>query len=100
MSQKINSYYITNDVKVSECILKVLHENPDKYVSGQNLGKSLSLSRTSINKYIKKLIDDGYVIERKTKLGYKLVSLPDLIAPYEVEGNPDTAYIGKKVYYF
>ncbi|MBI4652413.1 biotin--[acetyl-CoA-carboxylase] ligase [Candidatus Desantisbacteria bacterium] len=83
-----------------EYILKMLKKNPGQFVSGQHLGKNLSLSRTSVWKYIKELTGDGYEIERQTKSGYKFLSEPDLIIPYEIEENNDALFIGKKVYYF
>ena len=52
------------------------------YVSGEMLGKELGVSRVSIWKYIHSLKGDGYIIEASPK-GYRLVSSPDLLLPYE-----------------
>ena len=83
-----------------EHILKTLYNNFDQFVSGQALSKKLKLTRTSIWKHINTLVEEGYKIERKTKSGYRLYSLPDLIIPFEIEENSDTTYIGKKVFYY
>jgi BirA family biotin operon repressor/biotin-[acetyl-CoA-carboxylase] ligase len=52
------------------------------YLSGQTLAEQLGISRVSIWKHIRGLKEDGYVIEASPR-GYKLVSSPDLLLPYE-----------------
>ena len=51
-------------------------------LSGETLSQQLGISRVSIWKHIRSLKNDGYVIEASPK-GYKLVSSPDLLLPYE-----------------
>jgi len=62
-------------------ILKALRECSD-YLSGETLSNQLSTSRVSIWKQIRSLKKDGYIIEASPK-GYKLISSPDLLLPYE-----------------
>lgn len=74
-------------MKVNETrkqILKALRECGD-YLSGETLSKRLGTSRVSIWKHIHSLKKKGYVIETSPK-GYKLVSSPDLLLPYEFPG--------------
>jgi BirA family biotin operon repressor/biotin-[acetyl-CoA-carboxylase] ligase len=52
------------------------------YVSGQALSHQLGTSRVSVWKHIRGLKEDGYVIEASPR-GYRLVSSPDLLLPYE-----------------
>jgi len=52
------------------------------YLSGEMLSQRLAVSRVSIWKHIRSLKEDGYVIEASPR-GYKLVSSPDLLLPYE-----------------
>ncbi|NWF77642.1 MAG: biotin--[acetyl-CoA-carboxylase] ligase [Chloroflexi bacterium] len=73
-------------------ILKALRESGD-YVSGETLSKQLGVSRVSIWKHIQGLKDDGYVIEAVPR-GYRLVSSPDLLLPYEFPG------LEQRIYYF
>jgi BirA family biotin operon repressor/biotin-[acetyl-CoA-carboxylase] ligase len=73
-------------------ILKALRESSD-YVSGETLSKRLGISRVSIWKHIHGLKEDGYVIEA-SPMGYRLVSSPDLLLPYEF---PD---LGQRIHYF
>jgi len=65
-------------------ILNTLRESGD-CVSGQVLSKELGISRVSVWKRIRSLKQDGYVIEASAR-GYRLVSSPDLLLPYEFPG--------------
>ncbi|MGQ9546883.1 MAG: biotin--[acetyl-CoA-carboxylase] ligase [Dehalococcoidia bacterium] len=65
-------------------ILKALRQSTG-YVSGETLSRQLGVSRVSIWKHIQGLRNDGYVIEA-SPAGYKLVSSPDLLLPYEFGG--------------
>jgi len=62
-------------------ILSALREGSG-YVSGEFLSSELGVSRVSIWKHIRSLRKDGYIIEAAPR-GYKLVSSPDLLFPYE-----------------
>jgi BirA family biotin operon repressor/biotin-[acetyl-CoA-carboxylase] ligase len=63
------------------------------YVSGETLSQRLGVSRVSIWKHIRSLKKDGYVIESSPG-GYRLVSSPDLLLPYEF---PD---LEQRIHYF
>src|SRR3972149_84647 len=74
-------------MKVNEMkgqILKALREC-EGYLSGETLSNQLGISRVSIWKHIRGLKDDVYVIEASPG-GYRLVSSPDLLLPYEFPG--------------
>jgi BirA family transcriptional regulator, biotin operon repressor / biotin---[acetyl-CoA-carboxylase] ligase len=73
-------------------ILELLR-GPDGCLSGQALGRSLGISRVSIWKHVHALKDEGYVIEA-SKRGYRLVSSPDLLLPYEFPG------LAHRIHYF
>jgi len=73
-------------------ILKALRECSD-YLSGETLSEQLGISRVSIWKHIHSLKKDGYVIEASPK-GYRLVSSPDLLLPYEFPG------LEQRIHYF
>ena len=70
-----------NDVKY--IILKNL-KNQNGYISGNILANELSISRVALWKHIKSLNKLGYIIE-SSKKGYKFVSSPDLLLPYEFD---------------
>jgi BirA family biotin operon repressor/biotin-[acetyl-CoA-carboxylase] ligase len=65
-------------------ILKALREYGG-YLSGEKLSNQFGTSRVSIWKHIRSLKADGYVIEASPR-GYRLVSSPDLLLPYEFPG--------------
>jgi BirA family biotin operon repressor/biotin-[acetyl-CoA-carboxylase] ligase len=73
-------------------ILKALRERSD-YLSGETLSEQLGISRVSIWKHIRTLKKDGYVMEASPR-GYRLVSSPDLLLPYEF---PD---LEQRIHYF
>ncbi|MCH5185981.1 MAG: biotin--[acetyl-CoA-carboxylase] ligase [Oscillospiraceae bacterium] len=59
-------------------ILNILKE-ADGYVSGEKISSRLSLSRSMVWKYIKKLREEGYVIDSVTNKGYRLDFTPDIL---------------------
>ena len=61
-------------------VLKVLEENKGRTVSGDEIAKTLNLSRTSIWKAINLLRDDGYTINAVTNKGYSLEDNTDIIS--------------------
>ena len=65
-------------------ILEALRDSGD-HLSGQALSHSLGTSRVSISKHVRALKGDGYLIEASRR-GYKLISSPDLLLPYEFPG--------------
>ena len=73
-------------------ILKALREGGD-YLSGETLSKQLGISRVSIWKHIRSLKGDGYIIKASPK-GYRVVSSPDLLLPYEFPG------LEQRIHYF
>jgi len=72
--------------------LKALRDYGD-YISGEILSEQLSISRVSIWKHVRSLKEDGYVIEASVR-GYRLVSSPDLMLPYEFPG------LEERIHYF
>ena len=54
-------------------VLNILMEEDIGYHSGQELGNRLGVSRNAIWKSIEQLREDGYEIESRTRVGYKLV---------------------------
>ena len=54
-------------IKVKYRILRKLKDATGNYVSGEQLGIDLDVSRTAIWKHIKELKKEGYVIESSSK---------------------------------
>jgi BirA family biotin operon repressor/biotin-[acetyl-CoA-carboxylase] ligase len=60
-------------------LLKLLNDNQGEFLSGQQLGQQLDVSRNAIWKAVTQLKKDGYEIESKTNLGYRLVDGKNLL---------------------
>lgn len=67
-----------------EKVYQLLHASPEDYVSGQEISRRLGISRAAVWKAIDKLRGDGYSIEARTGLGYRLTASPDLLAEREI----------------
>lgn len=80
-------------------LLKLLRDRND-YVSGEEISKQFNVTRSSIWKHIKSLKDQGYEIEGVSRKGYKLISSPDKVLPFEITDNLNTKIIAKKILHF
>ncbi|MDI6604308.1 MAG: biotin--[acetyl-CoA-carboxylase] ligase [Thermoanaerobacteraceae bacterium] len=80
---------------IKENIIKILKENKNKFVSGQQLCNKLNISRTAVWKYINELKNNGYMIESQHKSGYMLINEPDIIDYIEISPFLKTDFIGK-----
>jgi BirA family biotin operon repressor/biotin-[acetyl-CoA-carboxylase] ligase len=82
-----------------EKIIEFFKKNPN-YVSGEELSRYLRISRQGLWKHIQELRLAGYEIMAVPHLGYRLISSPDRLLPFEVSFHLNTKFIGKKIYYF
>ncbi len=79
-----------------DILLNVLKQNREKWVSGEELAKQLSMTRSAIWKNIGILREEGYEIESLPRLGYRLLSIPDLLLVREIRDELNTAVFGKR----
>ncbi|HEX2965676.1 MAG TPA: biotin--[acetyl-CoA-carboxylase] ligase [Syntrophorhabdaceae bacterium] len=77
-------------------VLKFLRGSRD-FTSGDLISKHLSVSRTAVWKYMNQLERYGYGIEKSKGKGYKLVSTPDRLYPWEIQRHLETLFMGKKI---
>ncbi len=61
-------------------IIEILEENRNSSISGQDIAKKLSVSRTAVWKNINVLKKEGYVINATTNKGYTLEKNSDVIS--------------------
>ena len=81
-------------------IIKVILNNKDNFISGEDLSNKLGISRTAVWKHIKKLKEEGYNIESVNKKGYRLVSFPgDLLTSENIKYNLQTEMIGDNIHH-
>ncbi len=77
-----------------------LLKRQEGYTSGEEMSRNLGVTRAAIWKSIKKLQGEGYIIESKTKKGYKLVFKPNVITPIELEPLIKNCTLGQQVKYY
>ncbi|MBA7642136.1 Bifunctional ligase/repressor BirA [subsurface metagenome] len=83
-----------------ERILNLLYQRKKEYISGEELSQKVGISRTAIWKHIQALKREGYKINSQKRSGYSLISISDLLLPYEIERDLKTKILGKKIYHF
>jgi BirA family biotin operon repressor/biotin-[acetyl-CoA-carboxylase] ligase len=66
-------------------VLGFLRRGAGKFVSGAEVSRTLGISRTAVWKHIGTLRDAGYVIEAHPSRGYRLLEVPDLLIPAELQ---------------
>lgn len=81
-------------------ILELLRNHGSEYLSGEEISRRLSISRTAVWKHIQALKQAGYQIESHTRLGYRLLTVPDRLRPEEIIPYFTTNWLGKKILYF
>ena len=60
-----------------KAVLSLLQEAGDTYLSGEEMSKTLGVTRAAVWKQIARLREKGYEIEASTRLGYRLKSQPE-----------------------
>ncbi len=80
-----------------EKILALLLEHRDSFVSGEELSRSLEISRSAVWKQINTLRELGYGIAAEPSKGYRLTSSPDSLLPAEIRQGLGTSVIGSKI---
>ena len=81
-------------------VLRLLKSHKSEFLSGQDLSDVLKISRVAVWKHIKKIRSEGYTIESKQNLGYKLIDNTERLLPWEITENLNTKFMGKRIYYF
>ena len=80
-----------------DAILAILLNNTDRFVSGQDMSRSLGITRAAVWKYIKLFENEGYVIESSTKKGYRLKLIPDIMDRVVLTNGLKTSIIGRNM---
>lgn len=68
-------------------LLKLLSENTGVYLSGQKIGETLQLSRNAVWKAMQQLREEGYHIESKPSIGYRLKTKSNILTEASVTGS-------------
>ena len=78
-------------------LIQLLAEYNGKYVSGQTLSDALNISRTAVWKHMRQLEKEGYKIEGKEKLGYKVIAYPNTLSEYTIKRHLNTRWLGQNI---
>lgn len=81
-------------------LIQLLSENKDTYISGQLLSEQLDISRNAVWKHMNELKKDGYEIEGKAKLGYKIISYPNKVSENTISWGLQTDWIGRRIAHY
>ena len=68
-------------------LLKLLSENTGIYLSGQKIGESLGVSRNAVWKAMQQLREEGYQIESRSRVGYRLKAKSNMLSYDAIAGN-------------
>lgn len=83
---------------MNEQLIKLFEASRDRYISGEQLSKALNVSRTAVWNHIQALKEEGYQFEASTRLGYRLVAVPDRLKPEDVKSRLRTKVLGCQVH--
>ncbi|HNX40382.1 MAG TPA: biotin--[acetyl-CoA-carboxylase] ligase [Methanothrix sp.] len=71
-----------------------------EWVSGEEMARRLSISRSAVWKQIQILRRRGYAISSSTRKGYRLTASPDLLNADQISGCLKTEWMGKSLRIF
>jgi BirA family biotin operon repressor/biotin-[acetyl-CoA-carboxylase] ligase len=80
-------------------ILEILRREQD-FLSGQDIGEQLCISRAAVWKGIKKLREEGYEIEAVTNKGYRLILHDTMYNEKEITQGLTAKKLGRSIYFY
>lgn len=80
-------------------ILELLRRQ-EGFLSGEDIGRELSITRAAVWKGIKKLREEGYEIEAVTNRGYRLTNPETMYNKRELEQGLKTKTVGQSIYFY
>lgn len=83
-----------------EAVLTFLEQNRGRFVSGSELAKALSLSRTAVWKAVQRLEEDGYAISAVKNKGYRLETDSDRLSGAGIRAFLPEKYRNNAVIFF
>jgi biotin operon repressor BirA-like protein len=76
-------------------ILGILMSSRDRYISGEVVSQKLGVTRAAVWKHIKRLKDEGFLIDSVPNRGYRLNGWPDRLESAVLKGLLHTEEIGR-----
>lgn len=79
-------------------VLKLLKSRPADHISGEEIAQKLGLSRAAVWKAVDALRREGYTVEARTGLGYRLTGVADALSEAEIRGFlGETEIVGREL---
>lgn len=78
----------------------ILKNIEDGYITESDLIKRLDLTHEMLKQHILNLKESGYNIVHDEDKGYKLLSTPDILEPFEVKRGLKTEYIAHNIHFY
>nr|WP_305042159.1 biotin--[acetyl-CoA-carboxylase] ligase [Geoalkalibacter sp.] len=78
----------------------MLRAQDGDWISGEELSRRLGVSRTAVWKQIRALRRRNCQIEAAAARGYRLLEVPDLVTPGEIQAGLRTCLVGHELVYF
>jgi len=78
-------------------ILSLFRRHPGAFVSGQEISKTLNISRAAVWKQVELLRQAGFDIEARRAKGYRLLGGPDRLLADEIQTDLKVRRVGKAV---
>jgi BirA family biotin operon repressor/biotin-[acetyl-CoA-carboxylase] ligase len=69
------------------------------YVSGVSIAARMNVTRTAVWKVLRQLEQMGYTFSKVKGRGYRIISTPDRLYPWEIEYRLTTAFVGREIVY-
>ena len=80
-----------------EVLLRMLKENPDEYLSGEDIAQRMKVSRTAVWNHMQELRVLGYDVQAVPHRGYRLIALPERLLPDEIKDGLATKRFGHQI---
>ncbi|MEC0205691.1 biotin--[acetyl-CoA-carboxylase] ligase [Paenibacillus lautus] len=83
------------DYDQDKTLLKMFQEHSGQFLSGEEISRKLSISRTAVWKQINKLRHLGYDFEAVPRLGYRMMDEPDKLSVEQLTAGMTSQIFGK-----
>ncbi|GIQ67588.1 biotin--[acetyl-CoA-carboxylase] ligase [Xylanibacillus composti] len=81
-------------------LLELFASRPDQYLSGEEISRTLGVSRSAVWKQINRLREEGYVFDAVPRVGYKLAGKPDKLQASSILAKLKTNKLGRPLFLF
>ncbi len=87
------------EINRNEEVLRLL-KGAEGRISGEGIAGELGISRAAVWKHVSRLREEGFSIDARPRLGYRLIVRPDKLIPTEIQDGLNTSFVGKEIFYY